>query len=65
MSNCLSVLPLDTEFGLKRRIHDPSCNRDSTCLDGDCPSFVTITAKRRGRTPTGAWSGRSSRSTSG
>jgi indolepyruvate ferredoxin oxidoreductase len=49
-SNCLSVLPLDTEFGEKRRIHDPSCNRDYTCLEGDCPSFVTITPKRsRGR----------------
>jgi indolepyruvate ferredoxin oxidoreductase len=51
-SNCLSVLPLDTEFGEKRQIHDPSCNRDYTCLEGDCPSFVTITPKRsRGRRP--------------
>jgi indolepyruvate ferredoxin oxidoreductase len=48
-SNCLSVLPLDTEFGEKRQIHDPSCNRDYTCLEGDCPSFVTITPNRRGR----------------
>jgi indolepyruvate ferredoxin oxidoreductase len=48
-SNCLSVLPLDTEFGEKRQIHDPSCNRDYTCLEGDCPSFVTVTPKRRGR----------------
>ena len=44
-SNCLSVLPVETEFGIKREIHDPSCNRDYTCLEGDCPSFVTITPK--------------------
>ena len=49
-SNCLSVLPLATEFGDKRQIHDPSCNRDYTCLEGDCPSFVTITPKSK--TPT-------------
>jgi indolepyruvate ferredoxin oxidoreductase len=45
-SNCLSVLPVDTEFGDKRQIHDPSCNRDYTCLEGHCPSFVTITPRR-------------------
>lgn len=54
-SNCLSVLPLETEFGDKRQIHDPSCNRDYTCLEGDCPSFVTIAPKRKaptaGRSP--------------
>ncbi len=44
-SNCLSVLPLSTEFGEKRHIHDQSCNRDYTCLEGDCPSFVTVTPK--------------------
>ncbi|MGW1029451.1 indolepyruvate ferredoxin oxidoreductase family protein [Streptomyces sp. NPDC002577] len=48
-SNCLSVLPHETEFGEKRQIHDLSCNRDYTCIEGDCPSFVTITPKRRGR----------------
>jgi indolepyruvate ferredoxin oxidoreductase len=48
-SNCLSVLPLDTEFGEKRQIHDLSCNRDYTCLEGDCPSFVTITPKHRAK----------------
>jgi indolepyruvate ferredoxin oxidoreductase len=48
-SNCLSVLPVATELGEKRRVHDPSCNRDYSCLDGDCPSFVTITPRRPGR----------------
>jgi indolepyruvate ferredoxin oxidoreductase len=48
-SNCLSVLPLDTEMGVKRQIHDLSCNRDYTCLDGDCPSFVTLRPAKRGR----------------
>jgi len=41
-SNCASVQPLATEFGDKRRIDDPTCNRDYSCLEGDCPSFVTI-----------------------
>jgi indolepyruvate ferredoxin oxidoreductase len=52
-SNCLSVLPLETELGVKRRVDDLSCNRDYTCLEGDCPSFVTVTPKRsrRGRSP--------------
>jgi indolepyruvate ferredoxin oxidoreductase len=45
-SNCLSVLPHLTEFGEKREIHDLSCNRDYTCLEGDCPSFVTVTPKK-------------------
>jgi indolepyruvate ferredoxin oxidoreductase len=48
-SNCLSVLPQQTEFGERRRIHDPSCNRDYTCLEGDCPSFLTITPKAKRR----------------
>jgi indolepyruvate ferredoxin oxidoreductase len=53
-SNCLSVLPLPTEFGDKRQVHDPSCNRDYTCLEGDCPSFVTLTPSRSRRARRGA-----------
>lgn len=44
-SNCASVLPLETEFGERKRIDQSSCNRDYTCLEGDCPSFVTFEAK--------------------
>jgi indolepyruvate ferredoxin oxidoreductase len=50
-SNCLSVLPVDTEFGEKRMIHEASCNRDYTCLEGDCPSFVTLRPTRTRRRP--------------
>ncbi len=41
-SNCLSVEPLETEFGRKRRINLNTCNKDFTCLNGFCPSFVTV-----------------------
>ena len=58
-SNCTSLLPLETPFGRKRIIDQNSCNQDDRCVDGFCPSFVTVTGGQvrmpgaRAASPTG------------
>ncbi len=49
-SNCVAIEPLETQFGRKRKINQSSCNKDYSCQNGFCPSFVTIdgaTLKKR------------------
>jgi indolepyruvate ferredoxin oxidoreductase len=42
VSNCMSIEPVETPLGRKRRINQSSCNKDYTCVEGFCPSFVTV-----------------------
>jgi indolepyruvate ferredoxin oxidoreductase len=51
-SNCLSIIPKETPFGRKRQIDQNSCNKDYSCVNGFCPSFVTIDGERRTRSST-------------
>ena len=51
-SNCLSLFTVDTPLGEKIQIHQESCNVDVTCIEGNCPSFITVETKEKKKTRT-------------